>query len=103
MSKPIYISMCILNISKVHVCDFHYKVMKQHFKSPNILDMVYLDTDGIGYYLKSARNLSDVLKQPSLSQHLDLSTFPNDEVRREDNKAVIGTFKENAKWRFMNE
>lgn len=47
--KPIYIGFCILEISKCLMYDFHYNVMKNHYKEA--LTLMYTDTGKIILHL----------------------------------------------------
>ena len=42
LNKPIYLGMCMLDISKHHMFDFHYNTMKPAFEKTK---MLYTDTD----------------------------------------------------------
>lgn len=105
MDKPIYVGMTVLDVSKVHMYHFHYKLMQEHFKAPaSKLELAYLDTDGLIYYITTDQDLYTVLKQPSLSQHLDRSGYHDSHPLRDDtNKGKLGTFKDECKDRVMFE
>lgn len=49
-NKPIYVAMCILNISTELMSDFHYNAMK-HIYGYNI-SICYMDTNSLTYELK---------------------------------------------------
>ena len=47
MDKPTYAGMCILDISKVHMYNFHYNVIKKHYGNKSRL--LFTDTDSLCY------------------------------------------------------
>ena len=48
-NKPAYVGMCILDLSKVLLCEFHY----DHIKYVNKLELLFTDADSLMYEIKT--------------------------------------------------
>ena len=48
MNKPIYLGLCILDLSKLLMYEFHYDYMKPKYGSK--AKLCYMDTDSFVYY-----------------------------------------------------
>lgn len=92
LNKPIYIGFTVLELSKNHMYDFHYSVMKRHYQ--HNLSLCYTDTDSLLYSIQTNDFYSD-LKQHFIS-YFDTSNYKKD--NRFDiipkNKKVPGLFKD---------
>ena len=51
LNKPVYIGMCILDLSKVLMCKFHYDYIKN--KYDNELKLLFADIDSLMYEIKT--------------------------------------------------
>ena len=92
LNKAVYVGMCILDLSKLHMYNFHYSIMKPLFG--NNIDLCYMDTDSFIYLLK-CKSKYDYLKQVSI--HLDTSNYcHNHEMFSLENKGVLGKFKDES-------
>ena len=91
LDKPIYVGFGILELSKVHMYDFHYNVMYKMYKPENV-KLLFTDTDSLCYLIKTDDVYED-MKQNSI--HFDMSEYPqHHQCYNTTNKKVIGKFKD---------
>ena len=92
VNKPVYVGMCILDLSKTLMYDFHYNFIKAKYGEKAIL--LFTDTDSLCYVIET----EDVYED--LDQYRDL--FDNSDYAEpskfffKNNKKVIGKFKDEA-------
>ena len=87
--KPIYVGTSILDLSKLHMMNFHYGVIEEQFKDN--YKLLYSDTDSFVYLIYN----KDVYKWVSENkQHFDLSDSLNTDIKDNGNKKVLGMFKD---------
>ena len=60
LNKPAYVDMCILDLSKVLMQEFHYDYIKN--KYGNIARLLLIDTDGLMYETKTEDVYEDFSK-----------------------------------------
>ena len=95
-NKPIYLGMCILDISKTHMYDFHYNYIKA--KYDEAAKLLFTDTDSLCYEIKTEDFYSDI--SADVESKFDTSEYPAEfgaigfPVGK--NKKVIGMFKDEA-------
>ena len=90
LNKPFSVGMSILDLSKFFMYDFHYNVMKAHFK--NRLTLLYTDTDSLIYEIESS-DVYDELAQ--IKKYFDFSNYPPDHfLYSNENKKVPGSIKD---------
>ena len=89
-NKPIYIGLCILELSKVHMFRFHYDVMLARY-GPNCR-LLFTDTDSLTYHVM----INDIYEDmKSFGDELDTSTYPtNHPLYSTKNAKVLGKFKD---------
>ena len=59
-NKPIILGFSILELSKVHMYDFHYNVMKKKYGDK--LKLLFTDTDSLCYHIKTDDLFDDMKK-----------------------------------------
>ena len=85
-NKPVYLAMCILDLSKTLMYDFHYNYIK-----------LFTDTDSLMYEIPTADFYKDIA--PDIDQKFDTSNFEKDHISgiaSVKNKKVIGMMKDEA-------
>ena len=89
MDKPCYLGMCILDLSKTLMYDFHYNYIKKKYPDAKLL---FTDTDSLCYHIKTEDIYSDFIADREL---FDNSDYPSDsKFYFSENKKVIGKFKD---------
>ena len=99
LDKPSYVGMCILDLSKIHMYNFHYNYIKKKFPDSQLL---FTDTDSLFYYIKSEK---DIYEEFNIDSHLfDNSDYPkSSKYFSDENKKVIGKFKDEASGKLIVE
>lgn len=97
MDRPLYIGMSILDISKTHMYDFHFKKMVKYY-GRNQIGISYMDTDSYIYWIKTKDMYND-LKHFPYANDFDLSDYPQHHPTYDNgvNKKVLGKFKDETK------
>lgn len=75
LDRPIYIGFSILDISKTHLYNFHYSVIKQMYGNNAIL--CYTDTDSLLYFIKTDDFYEDM---KSNIRYFDTSNFEDNNI-----------------------
>ena len=96
-NKPVYLGMCILDLSKTLMFEQHYDYMKP--KYGNRAKLLMTDTDSLIYEIKTEDFYQDIAAD--VESMFDTSDFPKDHPAIENvgfkvglNKKVIGMFKD---------
>jgi hypothetical protein len=99
LDKPITVGMCILDLSKLHMYDFHYNTIKKQYKERATL--LFTDTDSLTYEIKT----DDIYDDMSRQKHFyDFSDYPiNHPLYDVTNKKVIGKFKDETSSKIITE
>lgn len=92
LNRPAYIGMCILDLSKTLMYDFHYNYIKKRYGSK--AQLLFTDTDSLCYEIET----DDIYEDLWQDKHLfDNSDYPKDSPFFDLlNKKVIGKFKDEA-------
>ena len=94
LNRPAYVGMCILDLSKTLMYDFHYNYIKN--KYGDRAKLLFTDTDSLTY----EREAEDVYQDFWYDKDkFDNSDYPeNSPCHDKTNKKVIGKFKDEAAW-----
>ena len=99
-NKPIPVGCTILELSKVHMYHFHYKVIKERF--PDCL-LAYSDTDSTVYSIKGPDLYEDI--KDIIPFYFDTSNYPVNNKYNIPlvNKKILGLFKDELDGKIMTE
>ena len=92
LNRPAYVGMCILDLSKTLMYDFHYNFIKKKYNDK--AKLLFTDTDSLTYEIEAEDVYSDFWKHKK--------KFDNSDYRIDSpffdatNKKVIGKFKDEA-------
>ena len=92
LNRPAYVGMCILDLSKTLMYDFHYNYIKDKYDDK--AKLLFTDTDSLMYEIQT----DDVYKD----LFVDKEKFDNSDYSKDspfyfgENKKVIGKFKDEA-------
>ena len=89
-NRPMIVGMCILDLSKVLMYDFHYNHIK--VKYGNKAKLLFTDTDSLCYHIETEDVYKDMAEN---KQQYDFSDYePSHFLYDESNKKVIGKMKD---------
>ena len=91
LNKPIYVGLSVLDLSKLHMYQFHYDYILPKYQDKQ--QLLFTDTDSLCYHIQT----EDLYKDMKEDNHLfDMSGYNMDGYRSCDNtnKKVIGKFKD---------
>ena len=92
VNRPAYVGMCILDLSKTLMYDFHYNYIKQEYN--NKAKLLFTDTDSLTYEIQTKDVYKDFFKDKN---KFDFSDYQeNSKFYDKTNKKVIGKFKDEA-------
>ena len=92
LNRPAYVGMCILDLSKTLMYDFHYNYIKQKYGSE--AKLLFTDTDNLTYEIETSDVYQDFWND---KDKFDNSDYPQDsQYFNTTNKKVIGKFKDDA-------
>ena len=102
MNKPVYLGMCILELSKTIMFDFHYKYMKP--KYGNNAKLLFTDTDSFLYEIQTEDFYKDISRD--VWDRFDTSEYPENHpsgIPTGINKKVLGKFKDEVAGKIVKE
>ena len=94
-NKPVYLGMCILDLSKTLMYDFHYNYIKQKYGDK--AKLLLTDTDSLMYELQTGDFYKDI--NVDVKYRFDTSNYPPDHpsgIPSGLNKKVLGMFNDEA-------
>jgi hypothetical protein len=99
LDKPIYAGQAILDLSKLHMYQFYYDVMKSTYGDK--LKLCYMDTDSLIMRIETEDVYEDMRE---MGDYFDFSNYPvNHPSYETKNKDVVGKFKDEAKGKVITE
>ena len=102
MNKPVYLGMCILDLSKTIMYDFHYNYIKP--KYGNKAKLLFTDTDSLMYEIETEDFFKDI--SGDVKNRFDTSDYPENHpsgIPTGINKKVLGMFKDEAAGKIIKE
>ena len=94
-NKPVYLGMCILDLSKTLMYNFHYNYIKQKYEEN--AELFFTDTDSLMYEINTEDFYKNISKD--VDEKFDTSNFEKDHISGIPtgvNKKVIGMMKDEA-------
>ena len=92
LNRPAYVGMCILDLSKTLMYDFHYNYIKRNYGKK--AKLLFTDTDSLTYEIEAKDVYKDLFKD---KDKFDNSDYPEySPFFFKTNKKVIGKFKDEA-------
>ena len=92
LDKPSYVGMCILDLSKVLMYDFHYNFIKK--KYGDRAKLLFTDTDSLCYHILTDDVYEDLYNHKDMFDNSDYSK--SSKFYFDENKKAIGKFKDVA-------
>ena len=76
LNRPIYVGFVVLELSKLHMYDFHYNHMKVMYPHANQIRLLFTDTDSLAYAVQT----DDIYKDMAVdaADRYDFSEYPRD-------------------------
>ena len=92
LNKPAYVGMCILDLSKTLMYDFHYNYIKKRYNDRATL--LFTDTDSLMYEIQTEDVYKDFIEDREMFDNSDYTK--NSQFYFAENKKVIGKMKDEA-------
>ena len=95
MDKPVYLGMCILDLSKTIMYEFHYDYIKRKYGDK--AKLLFTDTDSLMYEIETEDFYKDI--SGDVKDRFDTSDYPENHpsgIPTGINKKVLGMFKDEA-------
>ena len=100
--KPVYLGMCILDLSKTIMYEFHYKYIKPKYGDK--AKLLFTNTDSLMYEIKTEDFYKDISED--VKDRFETSDYPPNHpsgIPTGCNKNVLGMFKDEVAGRIMEE
>ena len=101
-NKPVYLGMCILDLSKTLMYDFHYNYIKPKYGEK--AKLLFTDTDSLAYEIQTEDFYRDI--SSDVHSKFDTSNFSENHpsgIPVGANKKVVGMFKDEAGGKIIEE
>ena len=93
LNRPIYVGVVVLELSKLHMYDFHYNHMKAKYPRADQLRLLFIDTDSLAYDVQTENIYEDMASDAAT--RYDFSEYPLDHPRyNTSNRKALGFFKD---------
>ena len=92
LNRPAYVGMCILDLSKTLMYDFHYNYIKEIYG--NKAKLLFTDTDSLTYEIEAKDVYKDFFKDKDKFDNSDYPKYSPFFYKK--NKKVIGKFKDES-------
>ena len=102
MIKPVYLGMCILDLSKTIMYDFHYNYIKSKYGDK--AKLLFSDTDSLMYEIQTEDFYKDI--SGDVKDRFDTSDYPENHpsgIPTGINKKVLGKMKDEAAGKIIKE
>ena len=102
MNKPVYLGMCILDLSKTIMFDFHYNYIKPKYGDK--AKLLFTDTDSLMYEIETEDFYKDIVGD--VKDRFDTSDYPENHpsgIPTGINKKVLGMMKDEAAGKIIKE
>ena len=102
MIKPVYLGMCILDLSKTIMFDFHYNYIKSKYGEK--AKLLFSDTDSLMYEIQTEDFYKDI--SGDVKDRFDTSDYPENHpsgISTGINKKVLGKMKDEAAGKIIKE
>ena len=102
MNKPVYLGMCILDLSKTIMFDFHYNYIKLKYEDK--AKLLFTDTDSLMYEIETEDFYKDI--SGDVKDRFDTSDYPENHpsgILTGINKKVLGMMKDEAAGKIIKE
>ena len=101
-NKPVYLGMCILDLSKTIMYDFHYNYIKKKYGYK--VKLLFTDTHSLMYEIETEDFYKDISED--VKDRFDTSDYPSNHpsgIPTGCNKKVLGMFKDEAAGKIIEE
>ena len=93
LNRPIYVGFTMLELSKLHMYDFHYNHMKVKYPHASQLRQLFTDTDSLAYAVQTDDIYKDMATDAA--DRYDFSEYPLDHPLYDtSNRKALGFFKD---------